>query len=46
MFGHWLELGDGHTYPDGGQKEAPLCFYFGKCPMFQKNWCWANQSSF
>jgi hypothetical protein len=21
MFGHWIEFGDGHTYPNGGQKE-------------------------
>jgi hypothetical protein len=21
-----------------GQQEAPMCFYFGECPMFQKLW--------
>jgi hypothetical protein len=27
-----------------GWREPHTCFYFGQCPMFQKNWWWANKS--
>lgn len=34
------------TYIGGLNLKAPLCFYFGECPTFPKNWWWVIESGF